>query len=175
MRAYPARPLLKALQARGISTSEFGDLDGKQDAYRALSSLTGAVVRKGNREQKALLISTLRDTTSMGSSSDVQDISRPSSVLTTDAGNDTNHWGASTIEEMTNAELAPYTMALKEHGDESSITPVYHTQTVSLYPPLFKATVAFKGFTFEGKAKTKKQARHYAAKEACKYLEIKIL
>jgi dsRNA-specific ribonuclease len=65
-------------------------------------------------------------------------------------------------------------MALKEHGDESSVAPVYHTQTLSLEPSLFRATVTFQGFTFEGKAKTKKQARHYAAKEACEYLDIKI-
>ncbi|KAK4996037.1 hypothetical protein LTR66_004262 [Elasticomyces elasticus] len=60
-------------------------------------------------------------------------------------------------------------MALKEHGDESNVAPDYHTQTLSIHPPSFKAPV-----TFKGTATTKKQARHYAAKEACEFFNIKI-
>ena len=155
MRCYPVRQRLKALQAQGISTSDFGGLDGEIDAYRALLSLTGAIVRKGNREQKALLISTLRDTAFVDSLANLRHIS-------------------ATTKGVTNAEIAPYSMALKEDGDKSSVAPVYHTQTLSLDPPLLKATVTFKGLTFEGRGRTKKQARHFAAKEACEYLEIKI-
>ncbi len=174
MRRYPFHQRLEALQARGISVSEFGALNGEQDAYRALLSLTGAVVRKGNREQKALLISTLRNTASMRPSAGPRGISSPTSVADTDAGGEAHRWWSSTTKPVTNAEIAPYTMALKEHGDESSGTPDYHTQTLSLHPPSFKAIVTFKGLTFEGKAKTKKQARHYAAKKACEFLNIKI-
>jgi len=172
MRRYPFHQRWEALQARGISISEVGGLNGEQDAYRALLSLTGAVVRKGNREQKALLISILRNTASMGPSAGPRGISSPSSVAGTDAGGEAHRWWSSTTKPVTNAEIAPYTMALKEH--ESSVAPGYHTQTLSLHPPSFKATVTFKGFTFEGTAMTKKQARHYAAKEACEFLNIKI-
>jgi hypothetical protein len=174
MRRYPFHQRLEALQARGISTSEFGTLNGEQDAYRALLSLTGAVVRKGNREQKALLISTLRNAASAGSSASPRGISRPSSVAANDIGNEGQRWWSSTTPRATNAEIAPYAMALKEFGDASSAAAVYHSQRLSLDPPLFRATVTFRGFTFEGKANTKKQARHYAAKEACEYLGIKI-
>jgi len=174
MRRYPFHQRWEALQARGISISEVGGLNGEQDAYRALLSLTGAVVRKGNREQKALLISTLRNTASMRPSAGPRGISSPTSVADTDAGGEAHRWWSSTTKPVTNAEIAPYTMALKEHGDESSGTPDYHTQTLSLHPPSFKAIVTFKGLTFEGKAKTKKQARHYAAKKACEFLNIKI-
>jgi hypothetical protein len=46
--------------------------------------------------------------------------------------------------------------ALKEYGDKTGLAPAYRIDTMSLYPPLFKATVTFKGFAFEREAKDQK-------------------
>ena len=46
-------------------------------------------------------------------------------------------------------ELAPYSMARKEYGDKIGLAPAYQIETMTLYPPLFKATMTFKGFAFD--------------------------
>lgn len=165
---------MSVLRSRGISPSEFDASKEDEDAHWALVSLTGGVIRKGSRDQKALLISTLRIPLSMEVPTGHRDSTDSSSVMNANPStdNDGQRWGELTSTGSNDAELASYSTALKEYGDKLGIAPVYRVETLSTYPPHLKATMTFQGHTFEGEAKTKKQARHRAAQDACERFEI---
>jgi dsRNA-specific ribonuclease len=61
-------------------------------------------------------------------------------------------------------------MILKEHGDHTGAKPKYTSETLSLEPPFYKVLVNLNGVTGEGRATTKKQAKHQASKDACQRL-----
>ena len=138
------------------------------EAYCATLTGIGAIVRKGSREQKTALLHTLRQ---HAASSECQD--RRSAGA--DAGQNgwwSPHHTFASSESLPIANLGQYSVALKENGDQHGFVPEYAVQGVSTSPPQFKAVVSFKGFSFEGVARNKKQARHLAAREACNYLKI---
>jgi hypothetical protein len=64
-------------------------------------------------------------------------------------------------------DIAFCSMALKEHGDKIGVIPNYDVRTISITPPHHLARLTFDGAVFEGKASTKKEARHVASKKAC--------
>ncbi len=66
---------------------------------------------------------------------------------------------------------ARYTTILKELGDENGVAPKYGVETMSLDPPMFKVTVSFRDITFEGTARTKKEAKHQASRQACEHFD----
>lgn len=68
----------------------------------------------------------------------------------------------------TDPTLAQFAIALKERGDVVGACPQYEVMTLRQYPPLFRATVSLQGRSFNGEGPTKKQARHEAAKKACR-------
>ena len=72
------------------------------------------------------------------------------------------------------AKSAQYTMILKELGDESGVAPEYRLETLSMDPPIFKAHVSFRDMTFESTARTKKEAKHQASRQACEYHGIRV-
>ena len=129
----------------------------------------GAIVRKGSRDQKAALLLTLRQHAAPSESQDqglgLADASRGdwwSPPVQPSASN----------EKLPASSLGQYAVVLKEHGDQHGFVPEYVIQNVSTSPPKFKAIVLFQGFSFEGIARSKKQARHLAARDACNYLQI---
>lgn len=154
------------LQEKGIQASDFCTLD--EDAYKALIVLTGAVIRKGTTKQKNALIATLQKSrrTETGDASSGFG-SREINVSQRESHSEPNRPAAT--------ELARYTMALEEHGVKEGFKPDYRYQIVNNDPLTFKATLYFKGFTFEGSAKTKKIAKHLASKDACVFLKIELI
>ncbi|TKA65216.1 hypothetical protein B0A55_11915 [Friedmanniomyces simplex] len=64
--------------------------------------------------------------------------------------------------------LAQFAVALKEKGDAMGTSPQYEVKTLRQYPASFRATVSLQGRSFDGESSTKKQARHEAAKKACR-------
>jgi len=64
-------------------------------------------------------------------------------------------------------EVSRYTGALKEHGDQIGVIPVYGSETISSVPPLFRASVVFQQINVTADGRTKRLAKHRASKEAC--------
>jgi hypothetical protein len=64
-------------------------------------------------------------------------------------------------------DISRYTGALKEHGDQVGVIPVYGSETISAVPPLFRASVAFQQINVTADGRTKRLAKHRASKEAC--------
>lgn len=64
-------------------------------------------------------------------------------------------------------DISRYTGALKEHGDQIGVIPVYDSETISSVPPLFKASVVFQQINVTADGRTKRLAKHRASKEAC--------
>lgn len=69
-------------------------------------------------------------------------------------------------------DLGRYSTALKEYGDKHEFVPMYHVTEMCRVPPRFRAIVTVDEAVYVGTAKTKKQARHEAAREACLEMEI---
>lgn len=133
----------------------------------------GAVVRNGDRKQKAALLSVLRQYKVKPD--------RPSSFWSP-AGNAregvSGRKHAHKMEQfvddtnVTTLDLGRYATALKEYGDKHEFVPTYHVMEMCRVPPRFRAIVTVDGSVYVGTAKTKKQARHEAAREACLEMEI---
>jgi len=70
-------------------------------------------------------------------------------------------------------DLPKYSSILKEKGDVAGFVPIYNYQNVSQIPPIFKAVVSFENYAFDGKGRTKQQAKHEASREACRFLNIR--
>ncbi|KAK5165172.1 uncharacterized protein LTR77_009270 [Saxophila tyrrhenica] len=70
------------------------------------------------------------------------------------------------------SNLPRYTMTLKEVGDAEGRQPCYSIRQLSLVPPDFEAVVQFRCSTYEGRASTKKKAKHLASRNACNGLNI---
>lgn len=77
-------------------------------------------------------------------------------------------------QEVADVNIALYTMVLKEFGDSSGDEPSYSSVQHSLDPPNFEVTVSVQGRVFEGRARTKKQAKHLASQKACQSLGLSI-
>lgn len=70
--------------------------------------------------------------------------------------------------------LPRYAMALKEYGDVHGTRPEYRETMVHLDPPLFFCRLRFEGLEFMSRASSKKQARHYTARQACDALSVRL-
>ena len=171
MREYPYQQSLKALQNESITLPEFGALDGDVDPYKAIVVLTGAIIRKGTPKQKALLISSLQNS----KQATPLEIGTAPSTVDTGVVNPLREWMPPQANGVAAAEIARYTMAIGEYAVREGIEAKYNYQQMSHDPPVFKVTLHVKGFTFEGKAKTKKTAKHVASKDACEFLKIKLI
>lgn len=144
-----------------------------QGAYRALMFYIGAVVRSGDRRQKAALLAVLRQ---HAVTSCHTGLLPPQGDARESEDDRRSRQKARRVLEMTMpvADLGRYATALKEHGDQHGFVPVYKVTELSGMPPQFQASLMVEGSLFEGLAKTKKQARHEAAKTACLRMDIEI-
>lgn len=68
--------------------------------------------------------------------------------------------------------MGQYTTLLKEYADSIGAGWSTTFKEITMDPPLFAAIIEFSGRTFEGRAKSKKEARHQAALKACEGLHI---
>ncbi len=175
MQSYPYSQVLRLLRSQNIQALNLNHLQDDQDPYQALLALAGAIVRVGTREEKVKLMATLREPVVHNRSTNPQKADALSSKPCPDSWSGSKVKASFSNETLSKAELAPYSIALKEHGDKCNVLPEYTVQALSLYPPKFRAIVSFKDYTFEGSARTKKQAKHCAAKEACAYLDVKVI
>lgn len=147
--------------------------DLEQDAYRVMMFCIGAVVRKGDRQQKAALLAVLRRQGTVlehSGMSHTQSDSTQSTVSVRRYPRQVEH----IVDDldMAGSDLGRYATALKENSDKRGLLPTYDVEELSQFPPRFLAIVTLEGSTYEGTAKTKKQARHEAARKAC--LDMKI-
>jgi hypothetical protein len=74
----------------------------------------------------------------------------------------------------TEAQMAHYSMALKEYGDMVGREASYSIVPSPTYPASFLACVIMNGARYEGSARTKKQAKHFASRAACRAIGIRV-
>ena len=135
-------------------------------------SLMGSVVRQGSESERRAVNATLR--TSGATTSSVQHGRPKTSVQLQQPQGDQDLQASSSTNASDMPDIALYTMALKERGDQQRVTPLYTEQTVKLAPPTFRVAVEFQGNTFEAWGSSKKEAKHEASKKACNHLGLKI-
>ncbi|OJI84213.1 hypothetical protein ASPTUDRAFT_43211 [Aspergillus tubingensis CBS 134.48] len=67
-------------------------------------------------------------------------------------------------------EIWKYTSRLWEDGSNHGVTPNVKESCLSSYPPKFRITISYLGIQASGEGKTKKHAKHIAAKGVCQRL-----
>jgi Double-stranded RNA binding motif len=175
MRCFPYRKSLELLQAHGITSSEPGLWSAQHDPHARLLALVGMTIRTGNEKEKQAMISILRRHSEASTINGQEKVEEPKSKEREDRTKVFPHGDISGKVTTASANSAQYTMILKELGDESGVPPKYSLETLSLDPPLFKATVSFRDITFESTARTKKEAKHQASRQACEHLGFKVI
>lgn len=144
------------------------DDDSQHRAYRVMMFCIGAVVRRGDRNQKATLLAVLRQhivksdyagsiRTQIDDTIKRESAREYSSKVEQFLDNETS----------SAVDIGRFATALHEYSAQHSIKPIYRVIQLSIDPPRFQAFVAVAGDTYEGFAKTKRQARQEAAKRAC--------
>lgn len=170
---FPYARSLTQLRAEGLeSILPLIETNLEHDPYRLMMFSIGAVVRKGDRGQKAVLLAVLRQQ----GAPEASDLARPQAE---DAHSEANARKRSRKVEgfvdghsVSSMDLGRYATALKEYSDKHGSEAIYRVDELSRIPPRFQATVVVDGSTYQGTARTKKLARHEAARVAC--LEMKI-
>lgn len=172
IRGFPYARSLNDLRGQGLEPLlPVIDDDSNRGAYRMVMFCIGAVVRSGDRKQKAALLAILRQ---HAANLDHTDPVLSQSDADGGEGNRRSSQRVRRVFESTipAADVGRYATALKEYGDQHGFAPVYKVIELSRVPPYFQASVMVEGSLFEGHAKTKKQARHEAAKMACLEMDI---
>lgn len=145
------------------------------DEHEALLKMIGAILRKADKKERADLEATLKGHKRSETNETPQDYpasNSDSGIKNEDSDSEAvNNAGAAAAK----LDTGRYVGALKEHGDRINQLVRYETEPLSLEPPQFRASVFFNGGSWDGKIeKTKKQARHQAAKAACESLSIRV-
>lgn len=149
------------------------DNDTHHGAYRVMMFCIGALVRSGNRQHKAALLTVIRQhLANLGHTGS-------SRIRTEEYVKRENDQQYSPKERYSENEYLPeinlgrYATALHEFSSQNSYEPTYRVITLSKYPPRYQATVTVAGASYESVAKSKRQARQDAAKKACLKMDIK--
>ncbi|KAK5673928.1 hypothetical protein LTS10_013300 [Elasticomyces elasticus] len=166
-RHYPFTDHFRLMQDQaGLTLPSDSDHTFSGD-YEALMVHIGRIVVGGSRRSKKMMVQSLRRFCGEQISHHAQSVtsgrqgsfpvSRP---VISRSDTPADGYGGPT--------LAQFAVALKEKGDAMGTCPQYEVTTLRQYPALFRATVSLQGRSFDGEGSTKKQARHEAAKEACR-------
>lgn len=147
----------------------------EHDAYRVMMFCIGAVVRKGDRRQKATLLTVLRRQLTVLEHLDMSRARSDTSQRTASARKYPQQAEHLVDDfDMSGADLGRYATALKQDSDKRGLLPAYDVEELSQIPPRFRAMITLEGSTYTGTAKTKKQARHKAARQACSDRDIQV-
>lgn len=144
----------------------------EHDPYRLMMFCIGAVVRKGDRGQKAVLLAVLRRQGALEASNLAFPQAGDTHSEASARRRSRKVEGSVDDHSVSSTDLGRYATALKEHSDKQGLEAIYRVDELSRIPPRFRATVVVGGLTYKGTARTKKLARHEAARVAC--LELKI-
>jgi Double-stranded RNA binding motif len=175
MRCFPYRKALDHLQAQGITSSEHGPGSTQHDPHPTLLALVGMIIRTGNEKEKWTTISILRRHPEAFTINNRQNAEVPKPKEREDRAKVFPRGDQPLKATPASVNSAQYTMILKELGDESGVAPKYSLEILSLDPPRFKATVSFRDITFESTARTKKEAKHQASRQACEHFGFKVV
>lgn len=138
------------------------DFDQDDDGYSKLLTILGAVLRTSESSEEASLSRCIKRHLGLAKPQHVEN--DDTFVKKDDLSIKEDRRGNRSYEPY----LAQYSMALKEHGDKTGDKVDFRVDCISFQPvPEFEAILTFKGAEFSGRAKTKKEARHLAAKSAC--------
>lgn len=134
--------------------------------------LVGRVLRGHSSRDQEQLLHMIRNATGITQSSRAR-ISRPSTGVESPPMDSTSERMPFDVQnDDDDQDVWKYTSALKEKGDRHGFVPAYNIQRVSLTPSVFKAVVSVQGYVFEGRGRSKQQAKHMASREACTALGI---
>lgn len=165
MRDFPYDTCLSTLDDSLGRNSPDRPLTSSGDSRRRLLILVGRIVHEGSPATKQQMLQKVRDfyQSPRGeeqehkrsrSESRERDILEPS-LRTTNPG--------------------LYSVAVNNHGMQIGARPMYSMESLSADPSLWKTILSFKGQTFEGTAQTAKLAQHEAARQACKYFDLRVV
>jgi len=135
------------------------------DPRTRLLILVGWIVHEGSSHTKQQMLQTVRKFY-LGRDGGKRDCSRSAS-----GSREEEFRGSSS----TSANPGLYSVAVNNHGMKIGVKPMYSTEPISSDPSLWKAMLSFKGHTFEGTAANAKQAQHEAARQACKYFDLRVV
>ena len=162
MRDHPFEDNLKLIQDQ-VSDSLLRD---SSDGCEGLLTTFGSILRRGSKAEIKLLVLSLRKhRTEKASLGTTPTVSRRKDIEA----------AAPSFEDVAHtSDLGSYSQALKEYGEQIGVQPHFTTETKQFYPPRFEASLVFKGLNIRAEAKSKKEARQRAAKEACQNLGIRV-
>ena len=174
LRLYPYREALKSLQAQHIPFADLGHSVSSSAASKTLLSLAGATIRSGTIELKHNLITTIRQFIVSESVPTLRPIPAQQAGSRQEGLQESEDMAVPSFDNEPVSGISRYTAQLKERGDQVGSCPKYdilRTSTTT-QPPRFQAIVFFQERRFEGRGKSKQQAKHQASKAACDYLDI---
>lgn len=162
LRRYPYEEGMKALQAQGLVREGWDD-DSASSSYQSTMVCVGRTIRHGTRAQRTTLLTAIRQHCGLSASGFT---TAPSTVI-------------ERIEPEENDPIPPsqsgkYASKLNEFGSTHDWTPKYDVQCLSENPPKWRAIISWNDFKFEGEGRNKPQARHDAARVACRVLKISV-
>lgn len=142
---YPFEKCLEYLQSKGVVEQYDPDRTGRSHRETLLSQM-GMIRRQGSPEGRRLLRRAIRR------------------FLNGDDGG--------RRREMPVSDISRFTSVLKEHGDHLGKQPKYTEERASIEPTEYRVRVTLGDVTGEGRARSKKQAKHLASQEACRRLNL---
>lgn len=162
MRGYPYARHVEDLAQKFPELCSTTDFDRNDDGYSKLLSVYGAVLRTTEGSEETRLSHCIKQHMGLAKSQHLENLDIPMQ------GKGFNIKEEPPKDRSYTPCLAQYSMALKEYGDKTGDKVDFTVDCISFYPvPQFEAILTFKGAEFRGRAKTKKEARHLAAKSAC--------
>ena len=173
-----AYPYVDALQRLRRSVAAYRSGPGYTDVennYGDLMILVGAILRRGNQEDRQSMVQIVRNLSPLASNASRLYVHVPLSSGDVQVSSN----GVTRKRQKSGPELSPKILAasasaLKEYGDQIGSLPVYDVEEVPQHEQNFKAILTFKGHKFEGEGRTKKLAQHQAAVVACRELRINL-
>lgn len=136
----------------------------------------GMAYSAGDEEKKNKVLQVVRSGRFDGRSSHGSTLREPPEI-----GRGANEGGAppdiplpGDVTEIDDPDLPRYTSALKEYGDQRGQAYSWPTRQISTTPVRFRCIIRMDGRTYDGVARSKKQAKHLASREACQDLNIEI-
>ncbi len=136
------------------------------DSYEGLLTTVGSILREGSKADIRLLVLSLRKHRSEKASLGTSPMAANRKAVEVAAS------GSQDIASP--ADLGCYAQALKEYGERVGAQPHFRIESQGLNSPAFEASLIFQGLNIKARGKSKKEARHRAAKQGCQNLRLPV-
>jgi Double-stranded RNA binding motif len=160
---------------RHYQCTELGNFQGHVNFREAALGWIGAILRRGTREERAVLDRAVIDNSNQHHLIAADSAENVNITVETTVAEPRESPGEDSPSEDSQTDIWRYTKTLQERFAGKDVVPIYHESTVRGYPPKFRAEVTYRGRRVSGEAGNKKLAKHRASKRLCESLDINIL